>query len=282
MQMKRILITGANSYIGVSFEKWLKKESSEYQVDTLDMLNPKWIEFSFSSYDVVLHVAGIAHIKETTKNSCLYYEINRDLAFNVAKKAKAEGVSHFIFMSSMSVYGMDIGIITRDTVPHPKSNYGKSKLEAEALIDTLSSNTFNVLILRPPMIYGKGCRGNFQVLVKLVDKLPVFPKVKNERSMLHIDSFNRFLKLAIKNKFTGIYFPQNRNFVCTSEIARIIAKSKNKKIYLSYFAGLAVKIGSLVVPVCKKSFGSLTYVNTELNDFAYCEDDEYHTFVESI
>ena len=148
--MKRILITGANSYIGTSFEKFIEENFSEqYVVDTIDMIDGSWIKKDFSRYDVVFHVAGIAHQKETKDNSQLYYKINRDLAIDVAKKSKADGVKQFVFLSSMSVYGMDTGVITKETKPNPKTNYGKSKLQAENEINTLRDGSFKVCVLRP-------------------------------------------------------------------------------------------------------------------------------------
>jgi hypothetical protein len=118
--MKRILITGKNSYIGTSVEKWLLKEPEKYSVDTIDMLNESWREHDFSKYDVVFHVAGIAHIKETKNNRNLYFKINRDLAYETALKAKQDGVKQFIFLSSMSVYGIEKGIIDKNTSLNPK------------------------------------------------------------------------------------------------------------------------------------------------------------------
>src|SRR5690606_7124221 len=119
---------------------------------------------------VVIHVAGIAHVKETKENADLYYKVNRDLAFEVAKKAKNEGVKQFIFLSSMSVYGIETGIIKINTPTNPKTNYGRSKLEAEELISSIESDSFKVAILRPPMIYGKGCKGNYIRLANLAIK----------------------------------------------------------------------------------------------------------------
>lgn len=159
--MKKILITGANSYIGTSFEKYMAQWPEKYQVDTVDMIDGTWREKDFSGYDTVFHVAGIAHQKETQENAELYYKINRDLAFDTAVKAKTDGVKQFIFLSSMSVYGLETGVITKETVPTPKSNYGKSKLQAEELLNGLADETFKVAILRPPMVYGKGCKGNY-------------------------------------------------------------------------------------------------------------------------
>ena len=170
--MKKILITGANSYIGDSFEKYIRKSySNEYIVETIDMIDGMWREKSFTGYDSVLHVAGIAHQKETKENACLYYEINKDLAIEVAQKARAEGVQQFVFLSTMSVYGKDTGVITKETQPAPKSHYGKSKWQAEQGISMLDSESFRVCILRPPMVYGYGCKGNFPKVQKIVEKL---------------------------------------------------------------------------------------------------------------
>ena len=154
--MKRILITGANSYIGTSFEKWLQQWPDKYYVNTIDMIDGSWRQKSFTGYDVVFHVAGIAHVKETKKNKELYYRVNRDLTYETATKARAEGVKHFIFLSSMSVYGIENGVINRNTLLNPTTNYGKSKLQAEKLIQPLNDDSFKVVILRPPMVYGKG------------------------------------------------------------------------------------------------------------------------------
>ena len=135
--MKNILITGAGSYVGTSFGKWLGQWPDKYHVDTIDMIDGTWREKSFEGYDAVFHVAGIAHRKETQANAHEYYEINRDLAVATAQKAKQDGASQFIFMSTMGVYGMVTGVITKDTVPNPKTHYGKSKLQAEEEIQKL-------------------------------------------------------------------------------------------------------------------------------------------------
>ena len=153
--MKRILITGANSYIGTSFEKYVSQWPERYETDTVDMIDGSWREKSFAGYDAVFHVAGIAHRKETKENAHLYYEVNRDLAIETAQKAKRDGVHQFIFLSSMSVYGKNTGVITQETPVAPKSNYGRSKAEAEKGIEGLQDADFNVAVLRPPMIYGK-------------------------------------------------------------------------------------------------------------------------------
>src|SRR5690625_4786973 len=162
--MKKILITGVNSYVGNSLADWLGKEPENYSIDKISMRDGTWKEKDFSIYDVVVHVAGIAHQKETKKNQKLYFEINRDLACEIAKKSKAECVGYFVFLSSMSVYGLDEGVIDEKTQLNPKSNYGKSKFQAEKKISALADTTFKLAIIRPPMIYGKGCKGNYKKL----------------------------------------------------------------------------------------------------------------------
>jgi len=255
--MKRILITGANSYIGTSLENWLNQFPDDYSVDTVDMIDGTWKEKDFSKFDVVFHVAGIAHRKETKENIDLYYKVNRDLAYEVAKKSKSDGVKQFIFLSSMSVYGIDIGVISSNTIPKPKSNYGKSKFQAEELIKPLEDGNFIISILRPPMVYGEGCKGNYQSLVKLALKSPIFPDIKNIRSMIHIENLCDFVKTLINNKSSGLFLPQNEEYVCTSEMVKNIAQTHGKKIYLTKIFNPILKF--LNIKIVKKVFGDLVY-----------------------
>lgn len=255
--MKKILITGANSYIGTSFENYVKQWTGEYIVETVDMIDGSWKEKDLSKFDVVFHVAGIAHIKETKRNAQLYYKVNRDLVYEVAKKAKADRVKQFIFLSSMSVYGMETGIIRKDTIAKPNSNYGKSKLQAEELIVPLQDKNFNVAVLRPPMIYGKGCKGNYIRLEKFALKSPIFPKIENKRSMIYIDNLCEFVKQVIDNKSIGISLPQNEEYVCTSYMVREIAKAHGRKIYMTRLFNPLLKV--MKIKMINKVFGDLVY-----------------------
>ena len=269
--MKKVLITGANSYIGTSVERWLQKDPEQYLVEVVDTIDGKWKQKDFSVYDVVYHVAGIAHadvgnVSEETK--LFYYKINTELAVEVAKKAKEEGVHQFIFMSSMIVYGESAGYgnekkIQKDTVPSPANFYGDSKWQADKKIQELETELFKVVIVRPPMIYGKGSKGNYPLLSKLATKLPVFPKVKNERSMLYIENLCEFIRLMIDNEESGVFYPQNEKYSETSEIVRMIAKEKGHKIWitslLNPFVWLASLIPGKVRGLVNKAFGNMTY-----------------------
>lgn len=268
-----ILVTGAGSYIGETFKNYITQNYSGYRVDTVDMLDEAWREFDFSKYDSVFHVAGIAHIKETKENSSLYYKVNCDLAFEVAKKAKESSVKQFVFLSSMSVYGMDYGTININTKPQPCTSYGKSKLMAEEKISSLESEDFKAAVLRPPMVYGKNCKGNFQSLKKIAEKLPVFPHLNNKRSMIYIDNLCEFVKLVIDNGECGLFFPQNKDYVKTEDIVRVIADTQGKKIYFSFILGLGVKILMPFVTKVKKAFGSLIYDIKDPWNYIYCKED---------
>lgn len=271
--MKKVLITGANSYIGESVSRYLQNWPEEYCVDTLDVVGDGWKEADFSGYDALFHVAGIAHQKQTEENRDLYYRVNRDLALEIAGKAKQEGVGHFVFMSSMSVYGMDQGVITPQTQPTPTCHYGRSKYEAEQGLESLMDSGFAVAILRPPMVYGKNCRGNFQLLRKLAMKSPVFPAMENRRSMISIQNLCAFVRLVIDNRDEGVFCPQNREYVNTTHMVRIIAKEAGRKVWFSSLAGAAVGCMIPMVGVARKAFGTLIYQECEKHNFCYCVED---------
>src|SRR6056297_1309465 len=280
--MKKILITGANSYIGTSVEKWLLKEPDKYQVDTIDMKSDYWKEKDFSGYDVVFHVAGIAHVSSDPTMEDLYYKVNRDLAIETAQKAKKDGVRQFIFMSSIIVYGnsnIKNGVININTVPKPANFYGDSKLQAEKGILPLAEESFKVIILRPPMIYGIGSKGNYPRLSKTAQKLPIFPDYENKRSMLHIDNLCEFIKLMIDNEESGTFFPQNREYVKTTDMVKIIAEVHGKKIILTKLFNPILKLMVNRVNIINKVFGNLVY-DQKMSE--YKEDYRIRGFRESI
>lgn len=259
--MKKILITGAGSYIGTSFIKWVKENHlGEFEVEELDMIDGTWRETSFSGYDAVFHVAGIAHQKETRENAHLYYEVNRDLAIAVARKAKDEGISYFILLSSMSVYGKNTGVIGKQDCPDPKSNYGKSKYEADLAIEKMVDSNFQVAILRPPMVYGDGCKGNYQTLRKFALHSPVFPEYKNQRSMVRVDVLCEYLVKLIKQRKSGLFFPQNKQYVCTTDMIKKIARQSGKHIVTTRIFNPFIRLALILrIPVFQKVFGDLIY-----------------------
>lgn len=260
--MKKILITGANSYIGTSFEQYIKENyPDDYAVDTVDMVDGSWREKSFSDYDSVFHVAGIAHQKETKENAHLYYEVNRDLAIETAQKAKIDGVDQFIFLSSMSVYGMETGVITKETEPNPKSHYGKSKWQAETELQKLRDSSFHVCILRPPMVYGDGCKGNYQTLVKIAKSLSLLPNYENQRSMISIDRLSAYVRAYIDTNAEGFFTPQNETYVCTCEMIAYIRTQMGKRCKFTKMMNPLIGLSVKVTAKGRKAFGNLIYEN---------------------
>ncbi len=265
--MKKVLITGANSYIGESVKEYLEKEPELYYVATKSTMN--WIPKAedFKGFDVIFNVAGIAHIRETKKNRHLYYDINRDLAIKIAKEAKKAGVKQFILLSSMSVYGRLTGYITKETPVKPNNAYGQSKAQADSVIRKLECDNFKFACVRPPMVYGKGCKGNYQKLRKFAIKSPVFPNYNNKRSMIYIGNLCEFIKQCIDQERRGVFFPQNEEYVNTSEMVNLIAKENDKLIKLVKLFNVFIKI--LPINIIKKVFGDLTYERVDMVD-KYC------------
>ena len=281
--MKRVLITGAGSYVGGWVRKRLEQEPERFYVEELDVQDDAWKSFDFSGFDSVFHVAGIAHVSTDPSMEALYFQVNRDLAVEVGERAKAAGVRQLVFMSSSIVYGdsssRDEGPITRETPANPANFYGRSKLEAEEGLQRLADDQFNVAILRCPMIYGPGCKGNFPTLAKIARKFPVFPEVRNKRSVLYVENLAEFVAQIVDRGLSGMFWPQNADYMSTSEAVRLLGEAQGSSVHvtrvLSSFASLALRF----TEAGRKAFGSLYY------DMAICDygfDYRTNGFEESI
>ena len=257
--MKRVLIAGEGSYIGQHIAAWLLAAPERFETVTLNVRDDAWRQFPMAGFDAIVLVAGIAHQKETPQNEALYDAVNHRLAVEIAQHAKAAGVGQFVFFSTMSVYGLTVGRITPETPPAPNTAYGRSKLLAEQALETMADDSFHVAVLRPPMIYGPGCRGNYPRLSALLQKLPVFPRAQNERSMLYIDHLCLFMAPLLETGKGGLFFPQNEAYVNIGELARQIAQAHSKRLWQPsgfgwLLAALAGRGGAM-----GKVFGTLTY-----------------------
>lgn len=259
---RKVMIIGKGSFIGESLANYLSQWPEIYEISVINSLGLEPTPDMFSGYDVVFDAAGIAHIKETSENRHLYYEVNRDLTVKIAESAKVAGVSQFIIMSSMSVYGIVTGHITKNTKPKPVNAYGDSKLQADIKLQKLENNIFKIAILRPPMVYGKGCKGNYQTLRKITLASPLFPNISNARSMVYIGNLCEFVKRVIDKEDSGIFFPQNKEYVQTSEMVRIIARQHNRKLVMPKLCRGVINL--IPVNAVKKAFGSLTYDKVDL------------------
>ena len=261
--MKKVLITGANSFVGTSVENWLKKVPGEFSVDTVDTLGDKWKEADFTLYDTVFHVAGIAHVDAKPSMEPLYRKVNTGLTLEIARHAKDHGVKQFVFMSSMIVYhesrSLKAQVLTHETQPAPNGFYGDSKLQAEIGLQALACDTFKVALLRPPMIYGPGSKGNFLRLCKLATVTPVFPAFHNKRSMLYIDNLAEFVRQTVLRELSGTFYPQDRELADTVHIAKTFAAMNGHKLFVWKWLNVFVYMGSPFVNALNKMFATYYY-----------------------
>lgn len=272
--MKKILILGANSYIGTSFRNYLTtKYSGQYIVDTVSLRGTAWQQEDWSGYDSILNVTGKAHADIATlteEQKQEYYTVNCDLAVEAAKKAIADGAGQYIYLSSIIVYGDSSNSrkpvrITADTQPAPSNFYGDSKLKAEQKLQALFANAegrTKLAILRLPMIYGPGCKGNYKTLVKLAEKLPLFPTYHNERSVLQIEHLAEYLRTLVDNDGEGLFWPQDEKYRSTPDMVFELAEKAGRHIlpaaWLNPFVRLAFYLPGKPGKLARKAFGTLT------------------------
>lgn len=290
--MKRILVIGEHSYIGTSFRDYIQKNEPDLEVALAGARDEAWKRVDLSRYDAVLHAAGKAHadvgrVSEQEKRE--YYRVNFELAVEAAKASKAAGVRQFIYPSSVIIYGeaAPIGkqkVITRDTEPSPANFYGDSKLLADLAIQKMNGGEFKTAVLRLPMVYGPNSRGNYPILAKMAKRLPVFPNIRNERSMLYIENLCELFREIIKFEDGGLFYPQNAEYASTSDLVKWIADAAGKKIRLlklanplAYLAGIMPGKARMLA---NKAFGSCVYDQ----DMSRYRDNGYqkYGFIESI
>lgn len=274
----RILITGKNGFIARSFAHFMEEVKNHaiytsparstrsvveaaHKITSISLRDDSWRNGSFCGYDAIIHTAGLVHKKETKDNEHDYFTINRDLTFDVAKKAKADGVGQFVFLSSISVYGLIKGHIKTDTPTDPTSNYGRSKLAAESLIAGLADDSFKVAILRLPMVYGQNIMGepapgNYAKLCKVVKHAPFFPDYDNARDLIHIKILCISIEGILEKGWDGILFPRDPDPISTRDLALAIAEDQGKNLPLTKILNWPI---SLLMPIgiVSKLFGDL-------------------------
>ncbi|WP_409022121.1 NAD-dependent epimerase/dehydratase family protein [Dellaglioa sp. P0083] len=274
---KKILITGANSYIAKSFKNWIElSDNKEISIDMISVRDGEWRKKDFGLYDTVMNVAGIAHVSSNPDMKDQYYKVNRDLAIDLAEKAKYDRVKQFIFLSSMIVYGEEKGlkktnIINRDTPMKPIDFYGDSKLQADLAIQKLEDDKFKTVVIRTPMVYGPNSKGNFPKLLAASKKFSVFPKINNKRSMIYIDVLSEFIKQCILNDVSGVFFPQNKEYVSTSDIILDTRMILGKKTYLISIFNFLIVLLSKKGRFINRIYGNKVY-ERKLSNYGFSYD----------
>ena len=271
--MKNILIIGKDSYVGESFKKWIEGYPEKYTVDIVASKNEAWKAVDFSHYETVVDFAGIAHINNITEDMRdLFYSVNRDLSIEIASWAKKHGVKHFIIFSSMNVYGDYVDNLSDRNAEKPTSFYGDSKLQGDIGIRKLEDDNFIVSYVRPPFVYGKGCKGNYNTISRIAQKTPVFPTYKNKKSMIYIDNLNEFIRMVVDEQFGGVLTPQNKELVSTYDLVREIANCHGRNILFTGLFNWAVKPACKATRIVRRAFADDCYVPEISNywDYRYC------------
>lgn len=260
--MSNVAIIGKDSYIGSHIAKLLK--SKGYNVTEVEAIDNKWADFDFTTVDTVVHVAAIVHRKDITDPE-IYNEVNVKLPLKVAKQAMASGVQQFVFMSSMAVYGKghvlkDCSIEPGDAL-NPSTEYAKSKLLAETELQKLALDSMALSIVRPPSVYGCGCKGNlFDRYYKIAGMLPVIPECEPQclQGVVYIDNLSQAVYSIIRDRKAGCFHPQDNELLSTAQLLNEIRKHQSKNSKISRALG---KIGSVFsfVSVYKKLFGAVYY-----------------------
>jgi len=272
----KVIVTGSTGYIARGLEKWLTNKSNQFEVNKLSV---RGFTDSFQipeAMDVLIHTAALVHKKESNYTEMDYFDVNCSLTLQLAQKAKVVGVKHFVFLSTMAVYGVDVleeGTmeIVESTPLDPATMYGKSKLAAESELMKLSDENFVVSIIRPPMVYGPSCPGNYELLSKIAKKMPIFPLVQNKRSMIFIDNLTEFMRQLIINRDGGVFHPQDREYIQTSDIVKEIANVHGRKIMMNRLSGSLLMKMFGKKSIVSKVFGDLTYSKqlSEYRDNSY-------------
>jgi len=267
----KILVTGEKGYIAGAITSKLLLEG--YEVQNVSLKTNNISSLNLEPFDTIIHTAALVHKKESDYLLEDYLEINYQLTINLATIAKLSGVKQFVFISTMAVFGKEQGEIDINTKLQPITNYGISKLRAEKELLKLQDDRFNVTIIRPPMVYGPNCPGNYQKLRLIAKISPIFPMIKNKRSMIFIENLTEFIFLILKNRRYGIFHPQDSEYICTSEMVKLISKCYEKNIYLSKALGFLITKLFSKHTLFQKVFGDLYYSKklSEIKDLDYCK-----------
>lgn len=264
---QNIIITGSSGFIGKHFVK----NTNEFTIHEVDLLTQKIDEVNFKNIDSVLHLAAIVHqMKGAPEDK--YFKVNRDLAFEVAKKAKKSGVKQFVLMSTAKVFGefteLNMPWSEKDEC-RPKDFYAKSKLEAEKLVFGLQDKNFSVAIIRSPLVYGEKVKANMLNLVKLIELMPILPlgDIQNSRSLVYVGNLVALIIHIIKKQSSGIIIAKDQKSVSTSQLVSIIAKCLGKKIWLFKMPNFIKKGLEIIKPsIIDRLYDSLELDNRITNE----------------
>ena len=255
----KVLIAGSSGFVGSYF---INKYKNKYEIKTFSFLKDDINSLDCSDVDVVFHLSALVH-QMGGSSSEEYERVNVIQTLQLAKKAKESCVKHFVFMSTVAVYGIETGVMNEKSDYTPITEYGKSKLRAEIELQKLENKNFKVSIIRPPIVYGKNAPGNMKSLLKLINKVPLLPfgNIKNKRSMVYIGNLCHLVDEVITQEKSGIFLASDDEAISTSRLIELIAKNLDKKIYL-----VKIPFFESLLKIFKPSFHKRLYGSLEIDN----------------
>ena len=283
-----ILVTGATGFVGDALVRRLatdrvcecvlaavrrKAESRSEgvkQVQVGDLLPSTDWTIALRSVEAVVHCAARVHVMQDNATDPLraYREVNVYGALNLARQAAQTGVRRFVFVSSIKVNGEATKPdqpFTADDVPSPLDPYGVSKLEAEQGLREIEAKTgMEVVIVRPPLVYGPGVKANFAVMMRWVARGMPLPlgSIHNARSMVALDNLVDLLVTCLKHPAAAgqSFLVSDGQDVSTTELLRRTAQAMGKKAFLLPVPASVLELGASLLgkrDVAQRLCGSL-------------------------
>jgi len=256
----RVLLTGASGFIGTAF---YRRYQTEFEIEPVSF-RKEIGEIDVEGIDIVVHLAALVHQMDGAEEDA-YHQVNVTKTVALAKKAKASGVKQFVFMSSVKVYGEETAEPYDEESPcHPKDPYGRSKLDAERALLAMADETFEVAIIRTPVVYGEGVKANIHKLVKLTDSYRILPfgGIHNRRSMVYVGNLIHLISEIIRQEATGIFLASDDAPLGTSALIEKIANTLGKHPLLFPFFPLKIMLKWLKPQIYQRLYGDLYLDNS--------------------
>ena len=265
----KILVTGANGFIGTQLSKTLANSGHEVrntarsfapnspttrELIICDLESADNLDHLTTGCDAIVHLAGRAHVMsdDPATSESLYLSANVDVTKKLAQSASRTGVKRMILMSSVKVNGESTTIdtpFTSQDAPNPQDPYGRSKTQAEqALWDVASTSELEGIVIRPPLVYGPGVRANFASLIGIVNRGIPLPlgSINNKRSFVSIDNLIDCIATALQssNAAGQTLMVSDGNDLTTPELIRSIASALRKSPKLFPFPSALLKLAA--------------------------------------
>lgn len=256
----KLLITGSNGFVGSYF---INEYKNKHQIKKFSFLKDDIRNLDCKDVDVVFHLSALVHQMDGASSE-EYENVNVSQTLLLAKRAKESGVKHFVFMSTVKVYGEETNSkYSENSICNPEDEYGKSKLKAEKLLLELEDENFKISIIRTPIIYGYGVKANIKNLVNLVNKVSILPfgKIENKRSMVYIGNLCHLVDEIITQQKAGIFLASDDEPLSTSKLIQLISRNLDKKIYL-----IKIPFFKSLLKILKPSFHKRLYGSLEVDN----------------